>query len=88
MRSYPIVLCPELLRLIKGICGYVVLGSAPSSVNEGLDFILNAVLCYMNSMRDDKKMMDKFMSLSLKTMEQLQEMDPASSLEYVSCNDC
>lgn len=58
-------------------------------MDEGWDFILNAVLCYVNSIRDDKMMMNKFMSLSLKTMEQLQQMDPASSLEYVSsCNGC
>jgi len=66
------------------MCGYVVLGPAPSSVDKGLDFILNAALCYANSMRDDKIMADKFLSLSLKTMEQLHQMDPASSLEYVS----
>jgi len=68
--SSPLVVAPELSRLIKGAAYFVELGPVPSSSDEALNYILNALLCYANSMRDDKHLMDSFMQKCLKTLEE------------------
>ena len=78
------VLCPGLLRLMEGLCRYIKVQDYPIRTSRDATlFLRQTITCYVNCLKDDQDLMDKYKLLCLHTLTELKDVNAPASFEYV-----